>query len=79
MGLPSFTLHLCLGNWIVFPNKRLNPALGFCAHYRGDLAEEEVAAKEATKHNDITEMKVDADSCLSPPLQRAERRPQRDL
>lgn len=34
-----------------------------------------MAAKEATKPNGITEIKVDVDSCLSPSLPRAERRP----
>lgn len=57
----------------------LNPALGFCVHYRGDLGEDEAAAKEATRDNKITEMKVDVDSCLPPSLRKAERRPQRDL
>jgi len=53
--------------------------MGFCVHRRGDLGENEVTAKEATKHNEITEIKVDVDSCLSPSLRRAEGRPWRDL
>lgn len=55
MNSPSFPL--CSNKWIEFPQgESLDPSPAFCAHCRSDLGEVEVAAKEATKHNEIMEI-----------------------
>lgn len=70
---------MCTCAWTTSLNESTNLVPSFRIYYRSDLGEDEVAAKEATKHNEIREIKVDVDSCLFPSLQRAERRPRGDL
>lgn len=55
---PQF--HPVLGQLDWSPQgESLDPSPGFCVHCRSDLGAVEVAAKEATRHNEIMEIRVD--------------------